>query len=215
MPGDPTTVPRLIGLVGPSGSGKDEVARILGQRWGFTRVAVADPIKEATAVIFDLDREHLWGSRKNELVARIGMTPREAFQRVGDGLRAVEPGLWLTLFVRRVLEVQRSGQRAVCPDVRTHEELAAIQSLGGAVCRVVRPGAGAPGKAGQHETETVLAGLPDGRFDAVVLNDRGIHNVTKRCSSILRRLALKAQPEQLLFVRSATEEVIPAKAVNP
>jgi hypothetical protein len=194
MPGDPVAVPRLIGLVGPSGSGKDEVARILGRRWGFVRVAVADPIKEATAVIFDLDREHLWGSRKNEVVVRIGMTSREAFQRVGDGLRAVEPGLWLTLFVRRVLEAQRTGQRVVCPDVRTHDEVAAIGSLGGQVWRVVRPGAGAPGKAGKHETETDLAGLPDGRFGVVVRNDGGLSDLDERCADLLARQAPAATP---------------------
>lgn len=52
----------LVGLAGVAGAGKDEVARILVERHGFARVALADVMKRALATIFGLTHEQLWGS---------------------------------------------------------------------------------------------------------------------------------------------------------
>ena len=68
---------RLVALVGVSGSGKDTVAAHLGTR-GFTRVAVADPIKRAMQQVFDLTDEQLWESERDVVARRLGCTPREA-----------------------------------------------------------------------------------------------------------------------------------------
>ena len=200
MHGDTSTLPPLLGLVGPSGSGKDEVARILDKNWGYTRVAIADPIKEATAVIFGLNHDQLWGDERNTLVPRIGLTPREAFQRVGDGVREVNPSLWLTLFAERILEAQLRGRRVVCPDVRTNEELTMIGSLSGQCWRVIRPGAGAPGGAGDHDTEKALIDLPEGRFDAIVNNEGDLRELEARCRKSLDAVGspdLSTRPGQL------------------
>jgi hypothetical protein len=43
---------KLIGVHGKARSGKDTVARILGDEHGFVRTAFADPLKAASAVLF-------------------------------------------------------------------------------------------------------------------------------------------------------------------
>lgn len=185
MTGDDRTLPRLVGLVGQSGAGKDVVASILGARWGYQRVAIADPIKKATAVIFDLDREQLWGDMRNTTVERTGLTPRQAFQRVGDGVRHVDPSFWLHLFERQVERLLAHGGRVVCTDVRTRAEIYYVKNRGGVVWHLSRPEAGAPGAAGCHSTETELAALPSEEFDAVIVNDSPRATLIRRCEGAM------------------------------
>ncbi len=52
---------KLVGLTGLAGSGKSEVARVLSERAGFTRVAFADPIKRLAMQLFGFSEEQLWG----------------------------------------------------------------------------------------------------------------------------------------------------------
>lgn len=57
-----------IGLLGPAGSGKDEVADFFCRK-GFVKVAFADPMKRFAKNCFSLTYEHLWGpsSKRNEV----------------------------------------------------------------------------------------------------------------------------------------------------
>lgn len=59
----------------------------------------------------------------------------------------------------------------MCSDVRTHAELDTIRGLGGIVLRLTRQGAGAPGDAGRHRTETELADVEGAEIEAVIGND--------------------------------------------
>lgn len=186
MTGGEIDTPRLIGLVGVSGSGKDLVAQILAAKWGYRRIAIADPIKEATAVIFNLNHEHLWGDLRDTRVDRIGMTPRGAFQQVGDRMRRVDPNYWVNLFGREVENALRRGHRVICPDVRTRAEFDAVRILGGKLWHLSRPGAGAPGSTGRHETETQMTALPAECFDAVIVNDSDRVTLVRRCEAALR-----------------------------
>lgn len=55
----------LIGICGRARSGKDTIANILVKEFGFTRVALADPIKRAARDFFDLTWEQCWGDLKD------------------------------------------------------------------------------------------------------------------------------------------------------
>lgn len=52
---------RLIGVSGHLGAGKDTVADYLQNEYGYTRVALADPIKRFGHKVFLFSREQLWG----------------------------------------------------------------------------------------------------------------------------------------------------------
>jgi hypothetical protein len=51
----------IIGITGKAGSGKDTVADILVRKHGFVKVALADPMKEFCARLFDFSVNQLWG----------------------------------------------------------------------------------------------------------------------------------------------------------
>jgi len=68
----------------------------------------------------------------------------------------------------------------VVPDLRFRNELEAIQCAGGVTIRIVRPGSGLDGEAGQHASEVEQLGIRDEEFDAVVLNTGSVADLHDR-----------------------------------
>lgn len=64
--------PRIVGISGQMNSGKDTAADRLITKFGFTKVALADPIKRYALRVFHFSEEQLWGSstKRNELDPR-------------------------------------------------------------------------------------------------------------------------------------------------
>jgi hypothetical protein len=56
---------RFVCLAGLSRSGKDEVARVLVREHGFTRVAIADRLKEVVMHVFGLGAAQLWAEERD------------------------------------------------------------------------------------------------------------------------------------------------------
>lgn len=51
----------MLGVAGQAGSGKDTVADYLVSTYGFTKVALADPLKRLAYKVFDFSEDQLWG----------------------------------------------------------------------------------------------------------------------------------------------------------
>lgn len=182
-----SAVPRLVGLAGPSGSGKDTAAEYLRERHRFRRIALADPLKGWVQTIFGLSDDQLWGPERNAVDLRLGRTPREVYQSFGDACRDIDPDVLIRPFRAAVRNARADGDSVVCTDVRTASELALVRAEGGLVYRIRRSAAGAPGKAGEHRTETELCSLADSEFDGLVRNDgslRELHDQLDRCVAV-------------------------------
>lgn len=78
----------------------------------------------------------------------------------------------------------------ILTDVRYLNEIRAVKAAGGKVIRVVRPGAGLQGGAGQHSSETEQAGLPDSEFDATIPNDETLDALHARVHDTAVRLGV-------------------------
>lgn len=138
----------LIGVVGFIGSGKGTVADILVNKKGYTKVAFADSVKDATAAIFgwprfllegDTEESRAFREQKDEWWSeRLGydMSPRYALQLMGTemGRDVVHPDLWI-LSIEKKLELY---QNVVIADVRFPNEMKFIQNRGGFIVRVKR-----------------------------------------------------------------------------
>jgi hypothetical protein len=161
----------LVCLAGVSGAGKDTAGLYLRERHGFERVAVADPLKEAVASLFGVSRRQLWGDERDTPDSRLGRTPRELYQWFGRACAEVDPEVWIRPFRTHVQEILSLGGRAVCTDLRTRDEFEVVRSLGGVVWLIERRGAGAPGAAATHSTETELALAERSLFASLIQND--------------------------------------------
>ncbi len=78
--------PKLIGLAGQAGSGKDTVCDYLTKTYSGVKVAQADPIKNFAAQVFNFSQEQLWGPSEK----RNAKDERYAYptQELLDGLEA-------------------------------------------------------------------------------------------------------------------------------
>lgn len=137
----------IIGVVGFAGSGKGTVSDLLVDNYGYKKMAFADPVKDATAVIFGWDRSLLEGDTDESRAFRetpdafwserfgFEVTPRWALQKMGTegGRDTFHDSLWVTALERRI-----DCDNIVISDVRFPNEIKKIKSLGGYVVRVIR-----------------------------------------------------------------------------
>lgn len=160
---------KLIGLTGKARSGKDTIASYLWHSAGFTRIAFADPLKLAAQNIFGLTDGQTWDDELKEVVIeRIGLSPRQIFQKLGT--EAVRNVFGESTWLKRWLvgyDFLKETDDIVVPDVRFDNENALIKSLGGIIVEV-RRGPGLVGSTGDHASEHGLSTLPD-----VVIENNG------------------------------------------
>lgn len=167
--------PRLVGVTGYATSGKDEVAKILGNLYGYERHGFADKLKEFVAAFDPWVKVDSNGylTRASELVATLGDVEakthpeyRRILQQVGTKARDIlDPDLWINALGSTVLSCQDQDIPVVVPDVRFANEVSLIQDLGGVVFRVTRPGVEAQS---DHPSEISLDG-----YDFPVINNDG------------------------------------------
>lgn len=129
----------IIGLNGFAGSGKSEVARVLGEIGGFKRIPFAAPLKSMLEAA-GFTHDQLWGGEKEVPLAEFdGRTPRYIMQTLGTewGRDLIHPDFWVILWRRAVAA---HGGNVVVDDVRFPNEVEVIKGLGGQVWRIERPG---------------------------------------------------------------------------
>lgn len=151
--------------------GKDTAGLYLREKHGYECVAVADPLKETVASLFNVSRHQLWGDERDSPDSRLGRTPRELYRWFGRACVEVDPEVWIRPFRTRVQQILLRGGRAVCTDLRTRDEFEVVRSMGGVVWLIERGGAGAPGAAAIHPTETELALAERSLFASRIQND--------------------------------------------
>lgn len=163
--------PRLVGLTGYAGAGKDcAAAGLIAAGW--TRQAFADPVR-SMALAIDPMVSHAGDAescrRLTELVADYGWDHtkripevRRFLQRLGtDAVRAhLGEDAWVLAFDR----ARNRSVDVVATDVRFPNEAEYIVRNGGIVIRIDRPGVG---PVNDHESEDIDAI----DADATVVND--------------------------------------------
>jgi hypothetical protein len=158
--------PRIVGLAGYAGAGKDTAGTILVRDHHYTRVAFADAVKH-------LARSIGWNGQKDT-------RGRVLLQRLGSGCRDVfGADCWIRRVNLLVDEALMQGRSVVITDVRHVNEVKAIRLWGGEVWRVVRPGVG---PANDHESERAL--------DAVLLpalvNDGSLEDLAVQVARLVK-----------------------------
>ncbi len=165
--------PRIIGLTGLAGSGKDTVRAMLEQDHGFTGLAFADPIRLMLCALLQYagaDASHMTDRalKEAQMPQLAGLSYRELAQTLGtEWGRSVRPDLWLRLAQSRVAVLATESTeplRVVISDVRFLNEATWIQSMGGEIWRVERPGTQ---PVRQHSSETEMRLIP---CDRVLFN---------------------------------------------
>lgn len=160
---------KLIGISGKAGSGKDTVADYLFEKYGFLKIAFADPLKSAASDIFGVNLGMFYDrDAKEEIISFWGKSPRQMAQDLGQQLKPVfGEDLWLKRWFLSYQQM-RDTDHVVVPDARFDLECAAIRQLGGTIIHLVRPGAGLQGELALHPSEAGVTRI-DG--DWTIVND--------------------------------------------
>lgn len=164
----------LIGLTGYAQSGKDTLASILVEKYGYSRIAFADKIREflyginpmvacsPTGYLKDLVNLVGWDKAKQEPQVR------RLLQDLGISARdLIAEDVWVTAALGSV----DKDQRIVVTDVRFENEANTIKLMGGQIWRVKRPGVEA---VNSHVSETQLDGY---KVDQIFLNSGSIQDL--------------------------------------
>lgn len=134
------TQPRVIGMAGYAGSGKNAAADATG---GLV-IGFADPLYAALAAMLGVSEEQLRARATKELPMACGKSPRDLLRTLGTewGRNLVREDLWVWRARQRIDAAGRQGiGLVVLADVRFPNEAAFIRDeLGGEVWWVDRPG---------------------------------------------------------------------------
>lgn len=180
----------LIGLHGYARSGKDSVGAVLIDKYGFTRVALADAVRDA---VYALNPLIPWRSYA------IPCTVQEAVDAFGwDELKATDEGrrllqamgtevgreifgknVWLDIAAKKIDAV--TGP-VVVTDIRFDNELLWLGKWTDSVsAKVARPGYG---PVNGHSSD---AGIKDHYFDYHIKNDGSLEDLETRVDEMVRK----------------------------
>lgn len=142
--------PKLIGLCGRAGSGKDTVAEFLYIRGRFAQYAMAKPLKDALKAmgIFEPARDQ----KELPLPGR-AYSYRQAAQTLGtEWARNLDPDFWINLAEQNVARFLSEGRSVVITDIRFENEEKFVRKHGGVIWQVVGRSAELGGASG-HVSE--------------------------------------------------------------
>jgi len=139
----------IIGILGLKGAGKDTIADYLVENYNYKKDSFAASLKDATAVMFNWDREMLEGNTPESRAERevpdpywseklnMQWSPRFALQYLGTNVlrKQFYDGIWLSSLEHRLLTNKND---TVISDVRFPNEIKLIKEAGGVLIHVVR-----------------------------------------------------------------------------
>lgn len=182
---------KSIGLIGPAQSGKDSVGARLRQRYGYQRVAFADPLKRA-ALNVDPYIPTGYGVtvRLSALIADVGWDyakvtypeVRRVLQHVGQTVRDIDPGFWVRAAAPAIDAAERLNLPVVVTDVRYANEADYLTDRGFATIRVTRPAVALGADYQRHKSETELA---DYRTTLTIGNHGTLDDLNRIVDSLL------------------------------
>ena len=173
----------IIGLSGYARSGKDTVAKTLIERYGYTRVAFADKIRDivwdANPILKDNEfkvqgvvNAYGWDVAKTQfpelrrLLQAVGVAARD---HLGDDV-------WISAAVKDL----DPDKDYVITDVRFQNEANIIKNMGGQIWRVVRPGVEA---INSHISESEMDSY---EVHQVIMNDGDLESLDMLVSTRMR-----------------------------
>ena len=183
----------IIGITGRKQAGKDTVGLHLVKCYGYTKYSFAMPIKEMCKSVFGWTEDHVNGHLKEDIDPFWGVSPREVMQIMGTEIFQYEVpkhlialkqwgrSFWVKRF-ERWIECNKNITNIVITDVRYPHEVDFIESLGGFIWRIIRPGTDVGDKhASEVEMDSIVPNL-------VVHNDKSIAELYKYIDGMMNKL---------------------------
>lgn len=177
----------LIGIHGKPRAGKDTIANRLVSKYGFIRYGAGDPVKRATAAMFDIAMENLYHDQLKDTRNEFwNMTYREMAQKVGkESSRDVfGEDFWLRHIEKKLATLPVEIPGLVLADVRYANEAVWVRQRGGLVLfveRINRPQAANEQHAAEQALDPSLA-------DVIIPNNGTVQELWEKVDLIVEPL---------------------------
>jgi dephospho-CoA kinase len=139
--------PKIIAICGLKRSGKDTIADYLCSTYGYTKVKIANPLKQSLKVMFGFTDEQLESDRKDVIDERWGVEPRKIMQFMGTEvmqykLQEIMPDIgrrfWIKNLIEEHIKCMSNNSLLVIPDLRFKHEYNMLMSYNTVFWRVDR-----------------------------------------------------------------------------
>lgn len=171
-------LPRIIGLLGRSRSGKDTIANSICRHYPeYEIVRLSTPLKKAICCLYDYTMEQVEYDAKETIDERWGKTPRESIQSLTDYMMGY---MGKDFFSRKLFGAyDRMELRGsiIIPDIRYEHDIQEILKRGGIVIKVERPHLKNP-----HSFEDHIDHL---HGSVTLINDQSIEQLDKKVKSYM------------------------------
>lgn len=169
----------IVALGHKARTGKDTIAAHLVERHGFTRMAFADPLKQAAKLLCSFTEDQINGATKEVPDKFWGFSPRWFLQRFGTEVcRGIRSDFWVRLMLRRMAELPARAD-VVVTDMRFPNEALAMEDAGAFLVLVNRPGVET---VSTHSSENSMGATA---WDWTIINDRAIEDLHKATDAMV------------------------------
>lgn len=173
-------LPPVVAFTGLAGSGKSTATRHLVERYGYTLVKFAGPLKDMMRALGFGEDDIEGGCKELSNSLLCDKTPRHAMQTLGTewGRKCIGEDFWINLWRDSADRIIQQGSRVVCDDCRFPNEAQAIRRLGGDIFKIEGRG----GIAGSHASEKGC-----GDEDLVISNTGSVEELHGKIEEALLR----------------------------
>jgi len=162
---------KIIGISGKRESGKSSLAKFMTE-YGYTRVSLANPLKEMCKALYNLNDEQVYGKDKETptIYKRSGgefLTPRDILIREGCLKRSIDPNFWCRLLAQSIENDYFFDEKFVIDDIRFLNEITYFKKFGAKFVRLERSQSSIGKAALDDLSETELDSYKD--WDGILL----------------------------------------------
>lgn len=177
-------LPKVIGICGQKRSGKDTVAHILHDEFGYKNVKIADDLKVVMKVLFDFSDDQLETNLKESVDHRWDISPRQAMQFFGTEVMQYEINklmphigrkFWIQNMINKHILSPSSPSHIVISDLRFFHEYEELKKYNVFVIQVDR--LENKGVVDTHPSEVEYRNIP---YDMFVSNDGNIDDLRRQ-----------------------------------
>lgn len=139
-------LPRIIAVCGLKRSGKDTIADILVDSYGYKKIKIAEHLKKMLHIVFGFSEEQLETSKKDEIDHKWGVSPRVLMQYLGTevmqyDIQKVLPHIGRTIWIQKIKDTYIDAdpsQRFVISDLRFKHEYDILKAYNPLILKVIR-----------------------------------------------------------------------------
>ena len=183
----------LIALTGYKGSGKDTCADYLVEKYGYTKIAFASPLKDLLKLLFLYSDDQLYGHLKEVPDHRwYGCSPRASMQYIGTEwirkqLDTIMPGIGEDYFVNR-LNYWYQQQLLLNPNIKVvisdlrhfQNEIDLVKKLNAVIVEIDRPQLN---KQDTHQSEQRVNNV-----DETIINDNTLDDFYNKIDELMKNI---------------------------